>query len=173
VRLLRQHGMSVPDSVRHGAAEVVFESYLTTGFNYRLTDIQAAVGSVQLQRLGAILAERRRQAETYRQRLQALRWLEWPRIAETRRPNWQSFPVRLKRGAPLGQKQVMQALLDRGVATRRGIMNAHQEPAYRGIPWKLPCSEGLRDRTILLPLYPGLCDGELDTVCRALEAVLG
>src|SRR4029077_7749671 len=44
LRLLRQHGMSVPDTVRHASAEVVFESYPVLGFNYRLTDIQAAIG---------------------------------------------------------------------------------------------------------------------------------
>jgi dTDP-4-amino-4,6-dideoxygalactose transaminase len=173
LRLLRQHGMSVSDRDRHAAGDVAFESYLTTAYNYRLTDIQAAIGCVQLERLDRILKERRRQAAFYHQRLGGIRFLELTAIRDTVRPNWQSYPVRLARGAPLDQRQVMQALLDRGVATRRGIMNAHQEPPYRGANWNLPCSEDMRDRTILLPLYPGLSDGELETVCRALEAVLG
>ena len=50
-RLLRQHGMSVPDRVRHGSAEVIFEDYPVLGYNYRMTDIQAAIGRVQLKRL--------------------------------------------------------------------------------------------------------------------------
>ena len=58
-RLLRQHAMSVPDTVRHGSAQVIFESYPEVGFNYRMTDIQAAVGREQLKRLPEIVAERR------------------------------------------------------------------------------------------------------------------
>src|SRR5207253_2579373 len=58
-RLLRQHAMSVPDTVRHGAESVIFEGYPEVGFNYRLTDVQAAVGSVQLRRLPEFLARRR------------------------------------------------------------------------------------------------------------------
>ena len=57
-RLLRQHAMSVPDTVRHGAGSVIFEGYPEVGFNYRLTDVQAAVGSVQLRRLPEFLARR-------------------------------------------------------------------------------------------------------------------
>ena len=59
-RLLRQHGMSVPDTVRHESRKVIFENYVTTGFNYRMTDIQAAVGIEQLKRLDAIVIERRK-----------------------------------------------------------------------------------------------------------------
>src|SRR6476659_6095297 len=64
-RLLRQHGMSVPDTVRHGAREVIFESYPEVGFNFRMTDMQAAVGRVQLTRLASIVEERRRIAAEY------------------------------------------------------------------------------------------------------------
>ncbi len=68
-RLWRQHSMSVPDTVRHGAREVIFESYPEVGFNYRMTDMQAAVGRVQLTRLAAIVDERRQLAAAYASRL--------------------------------------------------------------------------------------------------------
>ena len=64
-RLLRQHAMSVPDTVRHGSNQVIFESYPTVGYNYRMTDIQAAVGREQLKRLPGIIKERRALADAY------------------------------------------------------------------------------------------------------------
>ena len=66
LRLLRQHGMSVPDSVRHQANSVIFEDYVVVGYNYRLTDIQAAVGREQLKKLGSFIVERRELADRYR-----------------------------------------------------------------------------------------------------------
>ena len=77
-RLLRQHAMSVPDTVRHGSNQVIFESYPTIGFNYRMTDIQAAVGRAQLERLPDIVAERRDLAERYGALLGAVPYLEPP-----------------------------------------------------------------------------------------------
>ena len=69
-RLWRQHGMSIPDTVRHGAATVIFEDYPLLGYNYRMTDVQAAIGRAQLQRLSAIITRRRALAERYRQLLE-------------------------------------------------------------------------------------------------------
>ena len=65
LRLWRQHSMSVPDTVRHAAREVMFETYPEAGFNYRMTDLQAAVGRVQLSRLDDIVGDRRRTASEY------------------------------------------------------------------------------------------------------------
>lgn len=168
LRLLRQHGMSVPDRARHDARTVIFESYEELGFNYRMTDVQAAIGRCQLHRLPAILAERRRQAETYGRLLAEIPGLIAPMVPAWARPNWQSYCVRLPPGAD--QMTVMQAMLDDGVATRRGIMNIHREPAYAGTPLPHPLmeSEAAQDRGILLPLFPGLSDDEQLHVVRAL-----
>jgi dTDP-4-amino-4,6-dideoxygalactose transaminase len=171
-RLLRQHGMSVPDTVRHGSPQVIFESYETEAFNYRLTDIQAAVGIEQLKRLPEIVARRRALAERYHRRLAA----EVPEVAPPVEPNrartnWQSYAVRLPDGAD--QRGVMQAMLDRGIATRRGIMCIHREKPYAGAArFPLPVSEAAQDRTILLPMFPQMTDSEQDEVVAGLaEAV--
>lgn len=171
-RLLRQHGMSVPDTVRHGSPQVIFETYETEAFNYRLTDIQAAVGIEQLKRLPEIVARRRALAERYHRRLAA----EVPEVAPPVEPNrartnWQSYAVRLPDGAD--QRGVMQAMLDRGVATRRGIMCIHRERPYAGTArFPLPVSEAAQDRTILLPLFPQMTEAEQDEVVAGLaEAV--
>ncbi|MBX3166165.1 MAG: DegT/DnrJ/EryC1/StrS family aminotransferase [Candidatus Eremiobacteraeota bacterium] len=165
-RSLRQHAMSIPDTVRHGATTVIRESYPEVGYNFRLTDIQAAIGRVQLRRLQALLKRRREQMEWFRRRLsgQPFRWQEQPSWA---RSNWQSLALRLPEGVP--QERFMQNLLDRGVASKTGIMCAHREPAYsrwRGGP--LPESERAQDEVVLLPLFHEMSEPQMETVAEAL-----
>src|SRR5437667_5005445 len=131
-RLLRQHAMSVSDRVRHAADTVIFEEYPELGFNYRMTDIQAAVGRVQLKRLPGILERRRRMAARYSDDLRDVPGLEVPFMPAWANPNYQSYAVRVTPEYALSRDELMQALLDAGVSTRRGIMNAHQEAAYAG-----------------------------------------
>jgi perosamine synthetase len=168
-RLLRQHAMSVPDTVRHDSTKVIFESYPTIGFNYRMTDIQAAVGREQLKRLSGLLAERRRLAARYAQLLGVITNLGLPKEPGWARSNWQSFCVRLPDDCD--QYAVMQALLDSGISTRRGIMSVHREPAYQDVVQHhaLIESERAQDRCILLPLFDGLTEEEQRQVGQALH----
>lgn len=170
-RRLRQHGMSVPDRVRHQAREVIFEEYPEPGFNYRMTDLQAAVGRVQLARLPALLERRRQQRDWYVERLRplSLRWQHQPVWA---RSNWQSLAFRLPDDG--SQREWMQQLLDLGVSTRRGVMCAHRERSYPPGSWHggpLPHSEAAQDRVVLLPLYHELSEEQMETVARAVEQV--
>ncbi|TGE00517.1 DegT/DnrJ/EryC1/StrS family aminotransferase [Methylobacterium nonmethylotrophicum] len=171
-RLWRQHGMAVSDVSRHGSAAVVFEDYPVTGFNYRMTDVQAAIGRVQLRRLDAMVAERRRLADAYRDALAAVPGVVAPAEPDWARTNWQSYCVRLPAGCD--QRRVMQGLLDRGVASRRGVMCLHLEPAYADLALRfgLPHSEAVRDRCILLPLFPGMTEAVARQVVGALAGVL-
>ena len=171
-RLLRQHGMSVPDAVRHGSPRVIFESYPVTGFNYRLTDVQAAIGIEQLKRLPGIVQRRRELAERYARLLAPLQMVQVPREPHWARTNWQSYCVRLP--ADSDQRSVMQRMLDCGVATRRGIMCIHREEAYADVPrrFPLPESEAAQDGCILLPLFPQMTDGMQEEVVAVLRDAL-
>ncbi len=172
LRRLRQHSMSIPDTVRHTANRVIFEDYPEVGFNYRMTDIQAAIGRVQLTRLPAMLARRQALAQRYEAALTTLPGLNPPTARPGMRPNHQSYPVRVTEGFPVSRNALMQRLMDRGISTRRGIMNAHQEPAYAGEPHgPLPHSEQARDEVILLPLYDGLDFDDQDHVVACLREV--
>jgi perosamine synthetase len=153
-RLLRQHGMDISDAVRHGSRLVVIEHYSIAGYNYRMTDMQAAVGREQLKRLPDIVARRRKLADEYRLLLSAIPGVVAPKEPEWAKSNWQSYCVRLPPGA--SQIKVMQHMLDHDVATRRGIMCVHLERAYEQQPLHapLPESEKARDECILLPLFP-------------------
>jgi dTDP-4-amino-4,6-dideoxygalactose transaminase len=168
-RLLRQHGMSVPDTVRHGASQVIFESYPIIGFNYRMTDIQAAVGRVQLERLPEIIATRRAIADRYRKLLADVPGLGLPLEPAWARSNWQSFCVRLP--SHCDQRTVMQAMLDDGVSTRRGIMCSHRELPYAEarLPSPLPASEAAQDQCLILPLYPHLEAAQIEQVVASLR----
>lgn len=167
-KLLRQHGMSVSDTVRHGSARVIFETHPVLGYNYRMTDIQAAVGREQLKRLPGIVARRRALADRYAELLGEAQWLGLVREPPYARTNWQSFCVRLPDSAD--QRTVMQAMLDAGVATRRGIMCAHREDVYASQPLRisLPESEAAQDHAIVLPLYPQMTEEEQQQVTSAL-----
>jgi len=165
-KLLRQHGMSVPDTVRHNSNQVVFETHPVLGYNYRMTDIQAAVGREQLKRVPEIVAVRRRLAARYDELLANNLGIELPVEPANRRSNWQSYSVTLP--AHCDQRAVMQFMLDAGIATRRGIMCAHREDGYRN-GWALPNSEFAQDRRIILPLYHSMTDDEQMLVAETLK----
>jgi dTDP-4-amino-4,6-dideoxygalactose transaminase len=169
-RLLRQHAMSVPDTVRHGSSQVIFESYPEVGYNYRMTDIQAAVGREQVKRLSAIVVERRELARRYAALLSDIAGIGVPAEPPWARSNWQSYAIRLPAGAQ--QRAVMQAMLDAGVSSRRGVMCTHREPAYSAAAPSHPLlrSEQAQDRTLLLPLYCGMTADEQATVVDALKS---
>ena len=176
-RLLRQHGMSVPDTVRHQASQVTFEEYAIVGFNYRMTDIQAAIGREQVKRLPSLVTRRRDLAARYHAAFRSFPGVTAPAEPEWARSNWQSYAVRVAAGR---QRAVMQALLDEGISTRRGVMNAHREKAYPAGDWRVAPGHGLgrseeaQDTAIVLPLFHDLHaadqDRVIDAVRRAVSA---
>ena len=171
-RLLRHQGMSVSDRSRHDTDTVVFETFDEVGFNFRLTDIQAAVGREQLKRLPEILRRRRELAARYLVLLAEIPWLVLPVEPDYARTNWQSFCVRLPDG--VDQKTVIQLLLDAGIASQRGILCAHLEGAYASSPPRhsLHQSRAARDRCIFLPLFHDLEESDQVRVAEALAAAL-
>jgi dTDP-4-amino-4,6-dideoxygalactose transaminase len=172
LRLWRQHGMNVPDTVRHSSPQVIFEDYVAVGFNYRMTDVQAAVGRKQLERLSDVVALRRAIASRYTELLGSLDGLTLPFEPEWARSNWQSYCVRLP--DRVDQKTLMQNMLDQGIATRRGIMCSHREAPYASHERRhsLRQSELAQDHAILLPIYAQMTEDEQVRVAKALRAEL-
>jgi perosamine synthetase len=168
-RQLRQHGMSVPDTVRHASPKVIFETHPIVGYNYRMTDIQAAVGRAQLDRMPQIIARRRHLASRYTKLLNGNLGIVTPDEPSWARSNFQSYCVRLPDA--VDQLTIMQRMLDAGVATRRGIMCIHREACYRDDSTNsaLTHSEAAQDHCIVLPLYPQMSEDEQDTVVRELK----
>jgi perosamine synthetase len=174
LKLLRQHGMSINDRVRHNSDKVIFEEHLEIGYNYRLTDIQAAVGIKQLERLDKIIYERRKIAQRYYNAFKDLEVLRLPFEPEGYFTNWQSYMVYLKPGSHYKRNELMQLLLDKGISTRRGVMTTHREKAYKNylLAAPLPVSEEISDNSLVLPLYVPMTDQEIEYVINAIRTLL-
>lgn len=174
MKLLRQHGMSVNAGARHGAKKIIFEDHLEVAYNYRMTDIQAAVGIQQLAKLDWIVAERRKIAARYLAELADIDCIRLPHEKEGNFTNWQSFSIYLKENAPLSRNELMQALLDRGIASRRGVMTSHRETAYiqlcEGL--SLPRTEDACDKSIIIPLYVPMNENDISVVVKELRTLL-
>jgi dTDP-4-amino-4,6-dideoxygalactose transaminase len=167
LRGLREHGVTVSAAQRHAAGVAALAAYAETGFNYRMTDLQAAMGLVQLGRLPQVVARRREIAQRYYALLDQLP-VRAVRDPEHGTSNHQSFWVELADDAP-PVADVLNALAAVGVSARPGIMAAHREPAYAGHPHgPLPVTDHLTTRSVILPLYHDLSDAEQVLVTDAL-----
>lgn len=166
LKLLRQHGMAINDRVRHESTTVVLTDHLELGYNYRMTDIQAAVGIKQLEKLDWIITERRKIALQYHQAFADIATIRLPIEQEGYFSNYQSYSVYLKPECPISRDELMQKMLDEGVSTRSGVMNTHLETAYKEYckDVKLPISEDAYNRSIILPLYVPMSQEEIDFV---------
>jgi perosamine synthetase len=171
-RLLRQHGMSLSDIARHNAKKVILEEYVTTGYNYRMTDIQAAVGIEQLKKLPEILGNYRKINLLYHKYIGDINWLKLPDEPEHSKTNLQSYPVRVLTNTPLSRNELMQYLMDSGISSRPGIMNSHQEKVYSNPTYKLSESEKARENTILFPIYTELTEKDIETISVLLHKVI-
>ena len=170
LRRLRQHAMSLSDVQRHSAKNVVSETYDEVGYNYRMTDMQAALGLVQLTRLPEFLARRRELAERYNRALQHLSWLATPTAPGNCGHNYQSYMVRLLGDVASRRDAVMQELLEKGISTRRAIMAIHHEAPYCSDRWRrgLEQTEIITSTGLILPLFHQMTNEEQDYVIDAL-----
>jgi dTDP-4-amino-4,6-dideoxygalactose transaminase len=169
LRRLREHGMDVSAADRHRSQQPVIEHYIELGFNFRMTDIQAAVGLVQLRKLPQMVARRRAMAVRYQDRLADITGLITARDPEYGTTNYQSFWVLLPQDFPVSRDELLRRLADAGISARRGIMAAHLEPAYAS--WHhapLPVTERLTERSIILPLFHDMTDAEQERVVSVL-----
>jgi perosamine synthetase len=170
LRQLRQHAMDVSDLARHGARDIVIESYPERGWNSRMTDMQAALGLCQLDVLEDILEARRTRAERYTAAIERIPYLEAPYDPDYAERTWQSYAVWLAPDAPMGRTELMRALLQDGVPTRRGVMAIHQETAWSGRHPGLENTEAATSESMMLPLFAGMTDEQQDYVIDRLES---
>jgi dTDP-4-amino-4,6-dideoxygalactose transaminase len=174
LRRLREHGMNVGASERHASQQPVIEQYLEVGYNYRMTDVQAAIGLVQLGKLGRLIERRREQAARYAELLADIPGLTMIRDPGYGTTNYQSFWIMLPDGFPFGRNELLRKLADAGVSARRGIMAAHLEPAYARAPClPLPVTERVTASSLILPLFHEMTEKEQDRVVSVIRAAAG
>jgi perosamine synthetase len=172
MRRLRDHGMSVSQFDRHNADRPIIEEYLETGFNYRMTDIQAAIGLVQLGKLTEMLIRRREQADRYASGLCDLPGIEMVADPSYGKTNFQSFWVVLPDDFPVSRTDLLGILLGAGVSARRGIMAAHLEPAFADVVSRpLPVTERVSSQSVLLPLFHDMTPSEQDHIIDIIRGI--
>lgn len=169
-RIIRSHGASISDLARHNASTVTIEAYEELGYNYRMTDIQAAIGIEQLKKFDDILARRLHLADRYNALLPEIPGVSIPYVPDYADHTYQSYCIRLDPERAAARNDVMERMLALGVATRRGIMAIHEEPYYvNRFGWvSLPVTEAATRDTLLLPLFASMTDEEQDRVIEAL-----
>ena len=172
-RRLREHAMSVSAADRHASVLAPPESFDEVGFNFRMTDVQAAIGRIQLGRLDAMVAERRALAARYRELL-----ADRPELLLVGDPAWgttnyQSCWVLLPEDFPMSRDELLAEFARAGISPRRGIMAAHLEPPYADLPRApLPVTERLTSDSLILPLFHGMTEADQERVVRVFTDVL-
>ncbi|MFJ9388697.1 DegT/DnrJ/EryC1/StrS family aminotransferase [Nocardioides sp. NPDC101246] len=174
-RTLREHAMSVSAADRHASLVSPPESYDEVGFNFRMTDLQAAVGLVQLSRLPEVVARRRELAAGYAKAVAEIDGLRAVADPAWGTSNFQSFWIEVAStgsttgGYGMDREGLLSALAEAGISARRGIMAAHRQPAYVSEGVVLPATEHLTDSTLILPLFHQLSDSEQARVIGVLR----
>ncbi len=173
-RVLRSAGASVSDLARHQAKGVIVQEYHEAGFNYRMTDVQAAIGLVQLKKLGRMQIERRRQAQFYDAALADVAEVETPYVPPYAEHAYSSYCIRLRPSAPVTVHDLVTRMAARGVSCRHGIQPLHFEPYFRASTpgLSLPETEAAARATLFLPIFPGLSEDAQTYVVQALKASL-
>ena len=171
LKSLRHHSMSLSALERHKSEELIFESYSELGYNFRMTDIQAAMGIVQLSKLDEMTERRRALAERYNKAFSEIDCLTAQFEPEYARHSYQSYILRLNKNSHMRRNELMKRLLEKDIATRRGIMSSHKESFYKELCGEvfLPATEDASDNTLIIPLYPGMREEEQDYVIEEIK----
>lgn len=174
---LRNHGASVSEEQRHsGPRPYLLPDFNLLGFNYRMTDLQGAVGLVQLRKLDRFVAERQQWAEYYRAQLAGVPWLRMPRFPDNGTHAWQAFVTYVDPAtAPLARNAIMERLQAEGISTRPGTHAVHMLGYYRArlqvSPEDFPGSRACNDNTMALPLHNRMTADDYDYVVATLKSV--
>lgn len=171
-RRLREHGMTISAAERHRSTMPPVEQYVEVGYNFRMTDLQAAIGIVQLGKLDEVVRRRRDLAAQYQRALEGLRGLRCVADPDDTEANYQSFWIEVEPDYPVDREALLARLAAAGVSSRRGIMASHRQPAYVGRDFgtaTLSATEHLTDHTLILPLYHQMTDEEQRRIIDVLR----
>jgi len=177
--VLRNHGASVSEEARHhGPQPHILPDFDELGFNYRMTDLQAAVGIVQLEKLEGFIEERSRQARKYQELLADIDWLRLPDEPQNGRHAWQAYVTYVDPDrAPIPRNEIMRVLNERGIATRPGTHAVHMLGYYQqhfGLrDSDFPNSAAAANNTMAIPLHNRLSDEDIERVSGALHDLAG
>ena len=173
--VLRNHGASVSEEERHsGPRPYLLPEFDLIGFNYRMTDVQGAIGRAQLAKLDRFIEERRSWAALYDRELASTPWLRTPRVPEGLGHVWQSYVLSVDEAAAgLSRNQVMEALKERGIATRPGTHAVHMLGAYRRLyglqPDDFPVARDCDRHSMAIPMHNRLSEADVAYIIDSLK----
>jgi perosamine synthetase len=177
VRARRSHGGALSDLERHGKGAFALPDYNVLGYNYRMTDLQGAVGVAQMKKLDWIVERRRSLAYRYDEALYDLEGVLTPYVPEGYDHTYQAYVLLIDGDARLSRDDLARELLARGISVRQGTHTVHIQEYYRGkyglSPEDFPISFHADRRSLTLPLFPAMTDGEQSYVVEQVRALMG
>ena len=175
INQMRNHGATLSEEQRHrGPQPYLLPEFDVLGYNYRMTDLQGAVGLVQFQKLDAFIDERARWAAWYREQLEGISWLRLPEAATGSRHGWQAFVTYVDpQRAPMPRNELMEKLQAEGIATRPGTHAVHMLAYYRkryGLrPADFPAARDCNDHSMAIPLHNRMTEDDYRYVADAIR----
>jgi perosamine synthetase len=179
IDLYRNHGASIPEEIRHrGPKPYELPEFTVFGFNYRMTDVQAAIATVQLGKLDRFIREREALADAYDARLARFPWLSTPARPPGYRHAWQAYVACLdETRAPVSRNDLLSGLQAQGIGGRVGTHSVVGLEVYRRVrgtrPEDFPIATRLEAQTVALPLHNHMGLAEVDRVVSAIEQIVG
>lgn len=177
ISMLRNHGASISEEQRHhGSRPYILPDFNMLGFNYRMTDLQAAVGVVQIKKLDTFIEEREKWAAWYSEQLKSISWLRTPQFGSEYKHGWQSFVTFVDESkAPYSRNEIMEKLQENGISTRPGTHAVHMlnfySRKYNLLPSDYPGAQAANDFSMAIPLHNRMVVEDYHYVLEVLKSL--
>ena len=177
LQILRNHGASISEEQRHhGAQPYILPDFNVLGYNYRMTDLQGALGCVQLKKLDSFIDERSKWANYYEQQLSLIEWLKTPSFTSDFKHGWQSYVLLIdEEKSPITRNQIMEKLQELGIATRPGTHAVHMlgfyANRYKMLPSDFPGAQIANDKSISIPLHNRMVKEDYQYIVNAIKSI--
>ena len=177
LQILRNHGASISEEQRHhGAQPYILPDFNVLGYNYRMTDLQGALGCVQLKKLDSFIAERCKWANYYEQQLSSIEWIKTPSFASDFKHGWQSYVLLIdEEKSPIIRNQIMEKLQELGISTRPGTHAVHMlgfyANRYKMLPSDFPGAQIANDKSISIPLHNRMVKEDYQYIVNAIKSI--
>ncbi len=175
--MMRNHGASISEEQRHhGTRPYILPNFNMLGYNYRMTDIQGAVGVVQIKKLDQFIDERAKWAAFYIEQLAEIKWLRTPQVSVDYKHGWQSFVTFVDESkAPFSRNEIMEKLQEHGISTRPGTHAVHMlsfyAEKYKIKPRDYSGAQEANDYSMSIPLHNRMVAEDYDYVVKFLKSL--
>jgi perosamine synthetase len=174
---LRNHGASISEEQRHhGPKPYILSAFEMIGYNYRMTDIQGAIGVVQLAKLDQFIDEREHWAQYYKEELKEISWLKTPDVPKGYKHGWQSYVTYIDETiAPMKRNEIMEFLQQRGVSTRPGTHAVHMLEVYSKMynikPQDFPSAYNADQYSMSIPMHNKMDIQDFNYIVKLLKSI--